>query len=218
MLNELTASLVQAFFLERENFEAHIRKRTKDELAIALKDLLDLYANDKNSSALREWVVLHIAGCLQQTGKIGYNGYKGDTPYEVKPRNVRSDEPKPKRLSGDGNFTDFTYERLEKYLQDGLYVLVAGFVDGNLLYVLEVPMASLQHRLKRQLDQKFKGERPSGVFLRSASFSFRDYRDDSRVRCLFLHPRWREYQQYLTKTFRRYLESLERDRRHAPTG
>lgn len=218
MLNELTASLIRAFFLERENFEAYIKGRTSDELALVLKDLLDLYANDKNSSTLREWVVLLIAGCSQQPGKIGYNGYKGDTPYEVKPRNVRSDEPKPRRLSGDGNFTDLTYERLEKYLQDRLRVLVAGFVDGNLLYVLEVPIESLQARLKEQLDRKFGGKRPSGVFLREASFSFRVYRGDSRVRCLFLHPRWREYQQYLTKPFRQYLESLEKGCEHVLAG
>ncbi len=47
-----------------------------------------LYANDKNSSTLREWAVLQIAGCKPRTSKIGYNGYKGTVPYEVKPRKL----------------------------------------------------------------------------------------------------------------------------------
>ncbi|MCS7282078.1 MAG: hypothetical protein NZ769_01775 [Anaerolineae bacterium] len=209
MLNALAASLVQAFFLERDRFKFLVRNKTSEELAEILENVLNLYANDKNSSMLREWVVLYIAGCNQRSEKIGYNGYRGDIPYEVKPRNVCSDEPKHKRLNGDGNFTDFTYERLEKYLQDRLRVLVAGFVDGNLLYILEVPIESLQNRLRQQLERKFKEGRPSGVFLRSARFSFRDYQNDSRVQCLFLHPRWRDYYEHLTRPFRKYLESIE---------
>ncbi len=215
MLQDPTASIVQTFFLNRECFDPLVRNKSIEDLVGALKDILNLYANDKNSSTLREWVVLRVAGCHQQPGKIGYNGYKDDAPYEVKPRNVRLDERK-RRLNGDGNFTDFTYERLEKYLQDGLRVLVAGFVDGNLLYVIEVPMESLQHALRRQLDQKFREGRPAGVFLRGARFSFRDYKDDARVRCLFLHPRWHDYQEYLTGPFRSYLESLARGNGDVP--
>jgi len=179
------------------------------DLAGVLSEVLALYANDKHSSTLREWIVLRIAGCQHRPDKIGYNGYKGEVPYEVKPRNVRSVERKRKRLSGDSNFTDFTYERLEKYLQDKVRVLVAGFVDGKLVYVLEVPFESLLNTLKAQLDRQFGGERPKGVFLRSANFSFRDYADDASVRCLFLNPQWRNFADLLTRDFRTYLERFE---------
>lgn len=191
MLSEKAAEIVRQFFLRRNEFEQMMAAESPKDLATVLCELLTLYANDKNSSALREWIVLHIVGCRHRPDKIGYNGYRDDIPFEVKPRNVRSDERKRKRLNGDGNFTDFTYDRLEKYRHDRVRVLVAGFVDGELVYVLEVPFESLYETLKAQLDRKFGGERPKGIFLRSANFSFHDYANDKRVRCLFLHPQWR---------------------------
>lgn len=210
MLSEATVGLLTCFFLAPpEAFEKAVAEKSHQELAAAIGELLALYANDRNSSTLREWIVLRVAGCGHRSGKIGYNGYKGEVPYEVKPRNVRTDDPKRKRLNGDGNFTDFTYERLEKYLSDGVRVLVAGFVDGRLIYILDVPFASLYGALKRQLDEKFRGERPSGLFLRSANFSFRDYQQDERVNCLFLRPDWRQYAAWLTKEFQNYLARFE---------
>jgi len=213
MLSEQAAEVIQKFFLEQEEFAQWIAGQDPHKLAAVLREILMLYANDKNSSTLREWVVLYIAGCHQQGGKIGYNGYKDDVPYEVKPRNIRSGEKGRKRLSGDGNFTDFTYERLEKYVQDAVHVLVAGFVDGNPIYVLDVPFECLRQHLRQQLDEKFANQRPKGVFLRSANFSFRDYENDGRVRCLFLTSNWRNYRDYLTGPFRRYLEGFEQGQR-----
>lgn len=109
MLSERTAELVHAFFHDRAEFQRIANAKTAQELAAMLEELLILYANDKNSSTLREWAVLRISGCQPRTGKIGYNGYRGDMPYEVKPRNVLSSENK--KLNDGGNFTDFTYER-----------------------------------------------------------------------------------------------------------
>jgi len=210
MLSEKSSEVLEQFFLQREQFEQMVASMNPQDLAYVLSEVLALYANDKNSSTLREWIVLRIAGCQHRPNKIGYNGYRGEVPYEVKPRNVRSDERKRKRLNGDGNFTDFTYERLEKYLQDKVRVLVAGFVDGNLVYVLEVPFESLHDTLKAQLDRQFPGgERPKGVFLRSANFSFRDYANNADVRCLFLNPQWRDFADFLTRDFYAYLERFE---------
>ncbi|MFN3420090.1 MAG: hypothetical protein ACK40X_00005, partial [Armatimonadota bacterium] len=182
------------------------KTKTTQELVMVLEELLTFYANDKNSSTLREWAVLQISGCAPLMGKIGYNGHQGGIPYEVKPRNVLSSENK--RLNGGGNFTDFTYERLEKYLQDGVHVLVAGFVDGNLVYVLEVPFACLYGAIKAQLDKKFHSDRPTGMFLRSANFSFHDYAGRPEVRLVFLHRNWQKFANWLTRDFRRYLEQL----------
>lgn len=209
MLNEPTARFVRSFFINPGRFQQEVGQAGAQELAEALLELLRLYANDKNSSTLREWVVLQVAGCQQQPGKIGYNGYLGPVPYEVKPRNVLSGENK--KLNGGGNFTDFTYERLEKYRQDQVHVLVAGFVDGFLVYILEVPFAALYPTIKSQLDRHFQGNRPAGLFLRSASFTFRDYQDDHRVRLLFLSPEWQKFQTQLTREFREYLARLGKE-------
>lgn len=47
-----------------------------------------------------------------------------------------------------------------------------------------------------------------GLFLRSASFTFRDYQDDRRVRLLFLSQEWRRFRDQLTKGFAAYLERM----------
>ncbi|MCX7854519.1 MAG: hypothetical protein N2556_00820 [Anaerolineae bacterium] len=209
MLNQSTARFVRSFFLNPDQFQQELGQADTWELAQALLELLRLYANDKNSSTLREWIVLQVAGCQQQPGKIGYNGYLGSVPYEVKPRNVRSGENK--KLNGGGNFTDFTYERLEKYNQDQVHILVAGFVDGTLVYILEVPFAALYETIKWQLDRHFQGNRPAGLFLRSASFTFRDYQEDRRVRLLFLNSEWQQFHPQLTRNFTKYLEHLGKE-------
>lgn len=206
MLSERTGELVRTFFHNRTEFQRIANAKTVQELVAALEELLMLYANDKNSSTLREWAVLQIAGCEPSMRKTGYNGYRGNVPYEVKPRNVLSSEDK--KLNGGGNFTDFTYERLEKYLQDGVHVLIAGFVDGNLIYVLEVPFVCLREAIKAQLDKQFSGARPTGVFLRSANFSFRDYANCYRVNLIFLRHDWQQFANWLTRDFRRYLQQL----------
>jgi len=206
VLSEQTAELIRIFFHNRPNFQRIAKSKTVQELVAALEEVLMLYANDKNSSTLREWAVLQIAGCKPRTSKIGYNGYKGTVPYEVKPRNVLSSENK--KLNGGGNFTDFTYERLEKYLQDDVRVLVAGFVDGNLVYVLEVPFVCLRDTIKAQLDKQFSSGRPKGVFLRSANFSFRNYANRCGVRLVFLRHDWRKFTNWLTRDFQRYLQQL----------
>lgn len=73
MLSEKAAEIVQQFFLRRNEFEQMVAAESPKDLAMVLCELLTLYANDKNSSALREWIVLHIAGCHHRPDKIGYN-------------------------------------------------------------------------------------------------------------------------------------------------
>lgn len=63
-------------------------------------------------------------------------------------------------------------------------------------------------RYKSQLDRHFLGNRPMGLFLRSASFTFRDYQDDRQVRLLFLSQEWRRFRDQLTKRFAAYLECM----------
>jgi len=84
VLSEQTAELVRAFFHNRADFQCIAKAKTVQELVTALEELLKLYANDKNSSTLREWAVLQIAGCQPRIGKIGYNGYREDVPFTLK--------------------------------------------------------------------------------------------------------------------------------------
>ncbi len=60
MLSEKTAEVLKQFFLQREKFEQTATSMHPQDLAKALSEVLWLYANDKNSSTLREWCVPRI--------------------------------------------------------------------------------------------------------------------------------------------------------------
>ena len=68
--------------------------KSKDTLIGILLDLLTMYINDKNSSTIREFLTVTLAGYTHKEGKIGYNGFKQDSfisgktvMCEAKPRN-----------------------------------------------------------------------------------------------------------------------------------
>lgn len=115
--------------------------KSKNTLIALLTDLLTIYMNDRNSSMLREFLTVTIAGYEHTEGKIGYNGYKQNSfisgkpvKCEAKPKNINTSEGVKRKLNGGGNFSDYTFERLERDLQENLNILVSGFVDGKLIY------------------------------------------------------------------------------------
>ncbi|MCX8026405.1 MAG: hypothetical protein N3A62_00930 [Thermodesulfovibrionales bacterium] len=110
---------------------SYLIKKSKDTIIGMLTDLLTIYMNDKNSSTLREFITVTLAGYEHKEGKIGYNGFKQDVfmpgntiNCEAKPKNIDSEEfkkfnrnerkTKPSKLNGGGNFTDYTANRLQK--------------------------------------------------------------------------------------------------------
>ena len=52
--------------------------KSKDTIIGMLVDLLTMYINDKNSSTIREFLTVTLAGYEHKEGKIGYNGFKQD--------------------------------------------------------------------------------------------------------------------------------------------
>jgi hypothetical protein len=62
-----------------------------------LVDLLTMYINDKNSSTIREFITVTLAGYEHRQSKIGYNGFKQDAfvagktiKCEAKPKNINT--------------------------------------------------------------------------------------------------------------------------------
>ena len=53
--------------------------KSKDQLIALFSDLITIYINDKNSSLLREYVTVSLAGYTPTNTKIGYNGFKQST-------------------------------------------------------------------------------------------------------------------------------------------
>jgi len=59
--------------------------KSKDQLISLLNSLLTIYINDKNSSLLREYITVSLAGYIPTETKIGYNGFKQSTEVGGKP-------------------------------------------------------------------------------------------------------------------------------------
>jgi hypothetical protein len=139
--------------------------------------IISFFLMDKNSSTLREMVTLAECGYSQNPEKLGYDGWSEDgRKFEVKPKNISAGSNK--KLDGGGNFSDFTWERYDKYLSDNVYMLCSGFVDGKLAYIIEFPFSSLKKRIEACLEKQFPNrERKAGTYARSITFSFSHYKN-----------------------------------------
>jgi len=172
-------------------------EKSKDNLISIITDLLTAYINDRNSSTLREFVTVSIAGYEHTDKKLGYNGFKqssaiGSNPIacEAKPQNIQTDgydlkKSKPK-LEAGGSFNDYTEERLRKDLRENPNILASGFIDGHLQYILEFPFSALKERFEELIKKRWKGKkRKTGEYIRGASFNFNHIKKHNSLRIIY---------------------------------
>jgi len=215
-MNKELAEVIKIYATKsHKDLNNYLLGKSKNNLIAILTDLLTMYINDKNSSTLREFITVSIAGYKHTESKVGYNGYKQGVygkpvKCEAKPQNVRSGGKR--KLNGGGNFTDYTPERLKRDLKENLNILVSGFVDGKLIYVFEFPFKckSFVAKLKKQLNKAFGGNkkgRKKGQYLRSANFDFKDYIDCEDLKVVFCLPKseLKKYKNYIVKDFYEFL-------------
>lgn len=152
-MNKELAEIIKIYATKSDReLNNYLLGKSKNNLIAVLIDLITMY-----TSTLREFITVTVAGYHHTESKIGYNGYK-QTVYgkplmcEAKPQNVRSDGKR--KLNGGGNFTDYTHERLERDIKENLHMLVSGFVDGKLIYIIEFPFQcdSFVSKLRKQLN------------------------------------------------------------------
>lgn len=166
-----------------------------------VRQLLMEQATDKNSSTFREGVTARVMGYEQSPDKLGYDvvGHA----VEIKPQNIYPD--RGGRLSGSGQFTDFTFERHEKYLRDGVTMGVSGFVDGELVFVLRFPYRLLAQRVLHQLNNKIT--RDGNRYCRSASFSFCHYEHSNEITVDYVAPELPKFEKFIQKRLFKMLHS-----------
>lgn len=209
-LSEQVGNILGTLFTQPERLSSLLYNIDKEVLIHCFIDILSRYANDVNSSTLRELITTLKAGYEPQPAgtKLGYNGITSrGKPCEVKPVNIRSDSSK--KLNGGGNFSDFTYERLDRYQKDGIIMLVSGFTDARLIYILEFPFSYSQfvQRLNEQLERHFaRGERAPGQFLRSAQFSFKHYKNCPQLRVVYKDSQIANCRRFLTSELFNFLQ------------
>jgi len=202
---------------KHEDLSTYLIGKSKDTLIATLVDLITMYINDKNSSTLREYISVTLAGYTHIEKKIGYNGFKQDSfsgktiNCEAKPKNIDTNSKKPDKLRGYGNFSDYTFARLERDTKEGgLNMLVSGFIDGRLIYIIEFPFshASFVECLNEQLWKRFPGGKDIKTeYLRSASFGYRTFINclDLKIDYLATKDELYKYRQYIVKDFYEYL-------------
>ncbi len=219
-MNQELAKVIEIYTTKTHSeLSNYLIGKSKDTLISILVDLLTMYINDKNSSTIREFITVTLAGYEHREGKIGYNGFKQDafiSKCEAKPRNIITREFKgSEKLNGGGNFSDYTFKRLEKDLEEeGLNMLVSGFVDGKLIYILEFPFKceDFVNHLKTQLEHwqnKLKGSTTTvGQFLRSASFDYRHYINCPDLKAIYILPKkeLKKYKNFINTKFYKWLE------------
>ncbi|MGB9721741.1 MAG: hypothetical protein ACPL28_09715 [bacterium] len=231
-MNQELANVIKIYSTgTHKELSEYLIGKSKDTLKGILVDLLTMYINDKNSSTIREFITVTLAGYTHKEGKIGYNGFKQDAfipgktiKCEAKPKNIDTEEfekykrgerkTSPAKLNGGGNFTDYTPKRLKKDKKEkNLNMLVSGFIDGRLIYIIEFPFNSpdfiknLENKLKKWED-KLKGSKSiKGQFLRSADFDYRDYINAPDLRIVYLlnKSELEKYKSYIANGFYKFL-------------
>lgn len=183
-----------------KEFEKFLKDNDTTDL---LKKILRIYANDKNSSFLREMITCYVAGYEHCEDKLGYDGYFMGLPCEVKPQNVILNSDK--KLDGRGNFTDFTWRKFKKCEEDNLKMLSSGFVDGKLLFIIEFPFNSKKFKthLLKILNKFLPNGDEKNRYIRSCSWSFK-YIDTMTVR--YVAKNFRDYKNKMTKSVYNFLE------------
>lgn len=152
--------------------------------------LVEEMANDCNSSFFREDVTKWLIGRKASSGKHGYDD--DELPIEVKPKNYTGKA----KLNGGGSFNDFTWKRDKKYHEDGVVMVVSGFVYGKPVFVVEFTYDDIRDKIQTALNKQLpEGDVPN-IYVRSTSFSYLNWKDSS-FNLRFLVPDLENYKKYM---------------------
>jgi hypothetical protein len=167
-------------------------------------DLLDSYLNDLNSSRLRQDITCNVLGLATNDKKLGYDSEGSND--EVKPKNVSATSVKKTRLDCGGNYSDLTHKRHNKYIQDNAIIHSAGFVDGQLMYIIKVPYVDLAGHFQTILNDKLPDGDLPNRYVRSASFNFKQVKACPNIEIEFVREDIENYSSFINKELYTYLK------------
>ncbi len=204
-MNENLSALITSYCLGSQAFIEKCNEYSKADLIAIISNLTTIYFNDKNSSFLREYTTLKIAGFQPTNQKLGYNGFKTISPNkieycEVKPKNWNPE--RPVKLDGSGNFTDYTWDRFDNDMEKNPIMLISGFREGKILYCISFHFNNVDfsNRLIQILEKKFPNRiRNKGDYLRSASFNFNHYIQNAQI--IYCDENLPEHKEIFNKKF-----------------
>ena len=164
-----------------------------------LLEILNEMSCDKNSSSFREGVTLGVIGENQSLNKLGYDS--DNKPIEAKPKNISSESNK--RFDGSGNFSDFTWARHKKYSNDNVKMLVSGFLDGKILFVMSFNYNSsdFTKEIERQLTKHLPDGDIVSRYVRSVKFIYKHFISSDSFKIEYLTPELVKFENRFTKPF-----------------
>lgn len=163
--------------------------------------LIDEFANDKNSSKFREDVTKIMVGLRPSEGKRGYDD--DFEAIEVKPVNYTGKE----KLNGKGSFSDLTWARHHRYIKDNVKMLISGFQNGKILFIVEFSYSSIQDRLEGLLKKKLPNGDVQNTYVRTAAFNHVHWKDQQYT-IKFLHDDIDTYKNIFSKKFFKLLKGV----------
>jgi desulfoferrodoxin (superoxide reductase-like protein) len=134
------------------------------------EELFQMYMSDSNSSTLRETITVLVAGYDPVAGKHGRDA--------IDPVTGKAKEVKPKSYTGtptngSGCFNDYTRDRFEKDMKDGLDILHSLFVGDRLAYVVEFSIMAVQEKLDKHI--RVNCEEKQQKYVRTAAWGYSDW-------------------------------------------
>jgi hypothetical protein len=147
-----------------------------------------------------------VAGFKHCTDKLGYDGRSGDIFCEIKPKNVRTDDNI--RLNAGGNFTDFTWRKYKKCEEDNVKMVMSGFIDGKLIFVLEFPFNNQKFKdhIMKFLVKFLPNGDEKNKYIRSCSWSF-IHLDQDVLKVVYLKKGFEVFEKKITKNLFSFLKS-----------
>jgi hypothetical protein len=167
-------------------------------------DLLDSYLTDLNSSRLRQDITCNILGLKTNNNKLGYDSDESND--EIKPKNVSSINSKKTKLDCGGSYSDLTHKRHKKYIQDNAIIHSAGFVDGQLMYIIKIPYVGLESHFQKILNDKLPDGDLPNRYVRSASFGFKQIKNCPDAEIEFVRDDIENYSSFITKELYNYVK------------
>jgi hypothetical protein len=174
----------------KRNFTLDTVPDNLDEKDTIIYELISEAANDDNSSKFREDITLDTCGYDSSPGKLGEDGIDpaNGRKIEVKPQNGHNKNNRKKKLSGGGQFTDFTHQRIQKYKNDDILMVVSGFYGGKLKFIVQFDFTSplfLEH-ITRKVCKALPDGDESSRYCRSAGFGWNQWKHANHLQRMFL--------------------------------
>ena len=105
------------------------------------------------------------------------------------------------------NIESFSKKLLkERFLKDKKInpnLLLSGFLDGELIYILEIPFLAISKRLKEQLPKK----RKIGEYKRMANFNYSHFKNNRSINFIYFNKNtFLKSEKYFNKNFFKFLK------------